>query len=340
VRDLQQRLVGLGFAITDDAGAFDATTDAAVRAVQDGRGLRVDGIVGRQTWSALVESGFALGDRLLYLRRPMLRGDDVAELQRRLNALGFDAGREDGILGDDTNRALHAFQRDAGLASDAICGTVTIAALTRVGSFAEGSVAAVREKEELLAGTQRLPGRKVYVAATPGLAALGEEVKRGLVEAGAHAVLDASGDDDSFVAMEANAFEADLFLAIRLGDNPGCVCAYFSSGRFRSETGFAVATAIQTELATVVPTDRDVCGKAYAVLRETSMPAVVCEVAPDGDVAAMGAVVTAAGDVGRALARGVRVGIEEPPIDDPAIDDPAIDDPAIDDPAIDDPGGG
>ena len=36
---------------------------------------------------------------MLYLRRPMLRGDDVAELQRQLNALGFDAGREDGILG-------------------------------------------------------------------------------------------------------------------------------------------------------------------------------------------------------------------------------------------------
>lgn len=317
VSDLQHRLGALGFTIADDAGAFEADTDAAVRALQGGRGLRVDGIVGRQTWSALVESGFCLGDRLLYLRRPMLRGDDVAELQRRLNALGFDAGREDGILGADTDRALASFQQDAGLVSDAICGTVTIAALARVGSFAEGSVAAVREREALLAGTQRLRGRKVYVAVTPGLAALGEQVKRGLVDAGAHAVLDASGDDDSLVAMEANALAADLFLAIRLGDAPGCVCAYFSSGRFRSEAGFAVATAVQAELATVVPTGREVCGKAYAVLRETRMPAVVCEVAPDGDVDAMRAVVVAAGDVGRALARGVRVGIEEPPIEAP-----------------------
>ena len=38
----------------------------------------------------------------------MLRGDDVAELQRRLNALGFDAGREDGILGPETEAALRA----------------------------------------------------------------------------------------------------------------------------------------------------------------------------------------------------------------------------------------
>ena len=38
----------------------------------------------------------------------MLRGDDVSELQRRLNALGFDAGREDGILGPETEAALRA----------------------------------------------------------------------------------------------------------------------------------------------------------------------------------------------------------------------------------------
>ena len=76
-----------------------------MRAFQDARGLRVDGICGPQTWAAVVESGWRLGDRLLYRRRPMLRGDDVAELQRRLNGLGFDAGREDGIFGDDTDRA-------------------------------------------------------------------------------------------------------------------------------------------------------------------------------------------------------------------------------------------
>src|SRR5690606_34344697 len=99
----------------------DATVEA-VRTFQEQRGLRVDGICGPETWGALIESGFRLGDRLLYLCTPMLRGDDVAELQRRLNALGFDAGREDGILGPDTERAIGAFQRDAGLAIDKVAG--------------------------------------------------------------------------------------------------------------------------------------------------------------------------------------------------------------------------
>jgi N-acetylmuramoyl-L-alanine amidase len=316
VRDLQQRLSALGHDVgADEPGDLGDATDVAVRALQDTRGLRVDGIVGRQTWSALVESGFSLGDRLLYLRRPMLRGDDVVELQQRLNGLGFDAGREDGILGDDTNRALGDFQRAAGLAADSICGSVTIAALARVSSFAEGSVAAVREREELLAHPRRLADRRVYLLATPGLAALGEQVARGLLEAGADAVLDASGDEDSLVASAANRFGADLFLALRLGDDAGCRCAYFASGRFRSETGHAVASAIHVELAPVLPATTEVCGKAYAVLRETRMPAVVCELVPQTDVEAMRSLVLAAGDVGRAIVRGVRRGIEEPAVD-------------------------
>ncbi len=93
-----------------------------MEAFQYRRGLRVDGVCGRQTWDTLVEAGFRLGDRFLYRRTPMLRGDDVAELQQRLGALGFDAGRVDGIFGDATSAALGDFQRNAGLPVDGILG--------------------------------------------------------------------------------------------------------------------------------------------------------------------------------------------------------------------------
>src|SRR5262249_7355316 len=113
VRDLQERLAAAGLLVRIDGHYSNATRDA-VESFQKQRGLRVDGICGPETWAALIESGFALGDRLMYLCQPMLRGDDVALLQRRLNALGFDAGREDGIFGRETEAALGAFQRDAG----------------------------------------------------------------------------------------------------------------------------------------------------------------------------------------------------------------------------------
>jgi N-acetylmuramoyl-L-alanine amidase len=317
VRDLQQRLVAFGTDVgLDDLGSFGVGTEAAVRAFQEARGLRVDGVAGRETWSALVESGLALGDRLVYFRRPMQRGDDVLDLQGRLNALGFHAGREDGIFGDATREALGAFQRDAGLPPDGICGSTTVAALRRVGSMAEGSVATVREREALRRAERHLAGRAVYVAAAPGLAVLGEQVTRALLDAGSRALLDASGADDSLLASAANRFDADLFLGLRFGDAVGCHCAYFASGRFRSEAGHAIAHALHDELVGRLTRDVTVSGKAYAALRETRMAAVVCEVVPDGDVEAMRRLVTNAHAVALAIVRGVRRAIEErPPVD-------------------------
>jgi len=316
VRDLQQRIGALGYAVSDDEpGRFGTATEAAVRDFQGARGLAVDGVCGRQTWAALVESGFTLGDRMLYARRPMLRGDDVADLQHRLNALGFDAGREDGILGDQTAVALREFQRNAGLATDGICGAATVGALIRLGALAAGSVASVREREALRRGPHTLGGRRVYVLAAPGLEALGDAVTRGLLGVGADAVLDSTGGDDSAVAAAANRFEAELFFGLSPGSDAECRCAFFSAGSFRSEAGFRVAGAVRDELAALLPGAATV-GRAHGLLRETRMAAVVCELVERGDVDAMRGLVTRAGDVGRAIVRGVRAGVERPPEDE------------------------
>lgn len=48
-----------------------------------------------------------------------LRSEELEEIQRRLNELGFDAGPEDGVLGPQTRGAVHAYQRDRGLTADA-----------------------------------------------------------------------------------------------------------------------------------------------------------------------------------------------------------------------------
>jgi N-acetylmuramoyl-L-alanine amidase len=314
VRDLQVRLGGLGHEIPRvEAGSYGVATERVVRAFQESRGLRVDGICGPQTWAAVVESGWRLGDRLLYRTRPMLRGDDVAELQRRLNGLGFDAGREDGILGDDTTRALVEFQRNMDLPTDGICGASTIAVLDRVGTLAEGSVASVREREALRRGPHRLSGRRVFVAAAPGFERLAGTVVRELNEAGAGAALDATGATDPVLAAEANRYAAHLFLAFRAGDAPGCRCSYYESGRFRSEAGYAVADAVSRELAPILGGEPCVAGRTYAVLRETRMAAVICEPVALADVEAMRELVLRGADVAHAVVRGVRRGIEQPP---------------------------
>lgn len=323
VRDLQARLVEAGHTPTgDDAGRFGTGTEGALRAFQEARGIRVDGVCGPETWAALVESGFALGDRLLYERSPNLRGDDVTELQHRLNALGFDAGREDGILGPETAAALRDFQRNTGLAVDGILGPETLEGLARLGAAGtggEGSVAAVREREALRE-PRSLRGHRVYVAVAPEFQTLGDVIGRSLSAAGAQTITDLSGEDDSTIAGRANQYRADLFLGLRAGDRSGCRCHHFASGDFRSEGGYRVARAIQEELERVLGPagdegDAGPSGRTFAILRETRMAAVVCEPVGERDPEAMGRLVAAVADVGAAIARGVRRGVEEPPTD-------------------------
>jgi N-acetylmuramoyl-L-alanine amidase len=311
VRDLQWRLGALGYGVgPDEPGVFGAATAAGVRAFQHDRGLQVDGVVGRHTWASLVESGFVLGDRLLYFRQPMIRGDDVAELQRRLNSLGFDARRVDGIFGGDTHRALVDFQRSSGLVADGVCGGGTITALDRVVPLADGSVAGARERDELRHRPHHLGGKRVFVAAQPGFAVVGDAVVRGLGAVGVVAVLDSSGDDESLLARAANAFHADLCVCLGSTVDPTPHCLYFETPGFRSEAGLVAASAMRDAVVPVLGADVVVTGRAYPVLRETLMAAVVCGLVAEGDAAGLAFVVRRSGELARALVEGIRRAFE------------------------------
>jgi len=69
------------------------------------------------------------GSRILYQG---LRGEDVKELQSRLESLGYNVGPIDGIFGPLTERAVRKFQKDNGLVVDGIVGQETFAALERL----------------------------------------------------------------------------------------------------------------------------------------------------------------------------------------------------------------
>jgi N-acetylmuramoyl-L-alanine amidase len=315
VRDLQQRLHAAGHASDDELGAFGPVTEAAVRAFQQARGLEADGRCGVETWAALVESGFSLGDRLLYHSAPNLRGDDVADLQRRLNRLGFDAGREDGILGPETDGALREFQRNAGLAIDGIAGPATVTALARLGTRAAGSVAAVRERDRLRE-PGHLEGHRIYLAIAPGFEQIGSVVSRGVGELGAQVIADTSGQEDSRLAARANRWGADLFLALRAGDPSTCRCLYFESGDFRSEAGYQIARSICAELAAGSAWDGEsgLCGRTRAALRETRMAAVICALVSEDDAAAMASATARAAELGAAVVAGIRGAVEHSPV--------------------------
>ena len=298
VRDIQQRLLRAGFdSSPDPPGEFGDGTEAALRDFQTSRSVRVDGVCGRETWNALTEATWSLGDRLLYQCRPMLRGDDVNELQVRLGHLGFDAGRVDGIFGPDTASALIDFQRNTGLTTDGIMGPEVLAALERVPSRGGTTTkAGVREREALRAAPRELAGRKILIAEHGELAALTETLARALRGLGAEALV-CRHPDDSEQAGQANAFEAELFLALRLRDQPGVTASYWSTTGYESIGGRRLAELVVAACRSELELDpADAAGMRLSVLRETRMPAVVCELGPPAlAVAGAGRLVTALG---------------------------------------------
>jgi N-acetylmuramoyl-L-alanine amidase len=243
----------------------------------------VDGIVGPQTWGGLVEAGYRLGDRLLYLCEPALRGDDVAALQRQLGALGFDAGRVDGIFVTATAAALVEFQRNAGLTSDGICGPATLQALRRLGGKFHQleTVGQVRELESLRNAPRTLAGRRFVLGHGGGLAGLADGVARLLTRDGA-VVITVHEPDATDQAAKANATGAELYLGLELDpDAAGCRTAYWAGFGGESAGGHRLADLIQTIVpAAIDAKDEGAHGMRLPILRETAMPAVVCELGP------------------------------------------------------------
>jgi N-acetylmuramoyl-L-alanine amidase len=306
VRDLLRRLARAGFPVASIGDTPIQATSRAVQAFQTSRGLSVSGTIDHATWSRLVEASYRLGDRLLYLQRPLLRGDDVAELQRRLGALGFDAGRADGILGVETELALVDFQRNAGLPTDAIAGPATIREIIRLGTMsADGlAVAQIRELETLRSAPRGLNDRRVVIGELGGLDALVETLARALRETGAY-VVTVHHPDWSSHAATANTTAAEVYLGVILDPDHDPELSYYRSIGYESPGGHRLADRCAAMLATVVDAPA-VHGRQTPILRETRMTAVLCSLADPPSV------VRHSGDLARALVEAVCAWFTDP----------------------------
>jgi N-acetylmuramoyl-L-alanine amidase len=305
VEDVQRRLADLGLLCPDDPGVFDRHTEAAVRTFQQRRGLPADGIVGPDTWRTLVGASFRLGDRLLYVTRPALQGDDVRDLQRRLNRLGFDAGHDDGLFGVQTFDAVRDFQLNVGLVVDGIAGPETIDHVHRLHrQHQEASVFMVREREQLRRPLrQSVAGSRIMVdpahdPSDPGLHApdgtpehevmwrLATLVEGRLAAMGAQVVLSrgpTTTPSPSDRAAQANTDDVELILSLHANGNPspvarGVAAYHFGTDVIESARGRQLA---ELSLAAVVeatgsPNCR-VHASTSAILRESRAPAIILE---------------------------------------------------------------
>ncbi len=247
---------------------------------QSARGLHVSGACDEPTWLAIIEAGYTLGDRLLLLNAPMLRGDDIADLQRSLNHVGFDCGRPDGIFGPAAGRALVDFQQNSGLTADGICGPQTVRTL-RLVSRQSGSgpgVASIREAESVREPSS-IVGLRVVVGQFGGLSSIARSLSRALREQGA-TVMSTDEYEASAQAAAANRFGAAAYIGFDARVDPCSIVSYFAVPSFESVGGRSLATCIVEELSTVLDSQPQLNGMRLPVLRETRMPAVLCSVGP------------------------------------------------------------
>jgi N-acetylmuramoyl-L-alanine amidase len=281
VRDIQDRLDAIGYPWTPDHhGEFGSGTSEAVTAFQSSHGLDPNGEIDDHSWQILVDAGYRLGDRVLYHRRPMIRGGDVAELQQLLNDLGFDADRADGIFGPLTARAVLEFQANRGLGEDGIAGPGVIAELVAVQrSSRKIGKEALREREWLRSLPPTLvSSRACFDAAcrTPDETAIAWQASSFAASAfrdlGGVSFMSRSASvpaSEDVRSRRANRLGSDLVLSFQLprSDRPGVF--YFDSGRTSSLAGQMLANYV------TVTTGLESGGRSFSILRGTRAPAIV-----------------------------------------------------------------
>lgn len=145
VEDIQERLGSLGYKIEASevkGKTFGPSTASAVARFRLDQGLNLGGEVDTETWTVLVDAGYRMGDRTLYLRLPNYHGADVLQLQKCLNILGFSCGKPDGYYGVYTESAVKEFQESQGALADGMCFQDTFDAIERLHHVWAGKPAA------------------------------------------------------------------------------------------------------------------------------------------------------------------------------------------------------
>jgi N-acetylmuramoyl-L-alanine amidase len=231
-------------------------------------------------WSSLIEASWTLGERLLFLRSPNIRGDDVASLQSLLNRLGFDCGRVDGIYGPRTSEAVAEFQENIGLPRNGISTPEFIDVLKRMGSqTGDGPGVAVVREGLALSDDVASDSLRLVVGYFTGGAPLASAIVRRAKES--HPLTSTVDFTASEQAKAANAYQSDVYIGCESSDDAGCTIYFYEVPTFHSAGGRNLALRIAAAISARAPELHvQTLGVRHPVLRETRMTAVLCSMGP------------------------------------------------------------
>lgn len=152
VRDLQQRLMDLGYMDPDEPTTYygDATS-LAVQYFQRQAGVAMDGICGVETWDAIMSDSAPH-----YALKLGFQGNDVTHAQYRLYNLGYlyNASDINGTYDEKTMEAVKKLQEMNGLTVDGIYGTSTYNLL--YSDEVKANIVALGEQSDLVKKYQQI----------------------------------------------------------------------------------------------------------------------------------------------------------------------------------------
>jgi len=305
--EVQRRLKLLGYELGNSEidGIMGQQTAKAVKKFQQDRGLLVTGNINDETWQELVDAGYKVGDRLLYIKDPPFRGDDVKTLQLWLKTLGFYKYNENGIFCEKTHRALTEFQKNMKINADGILGGETLQHLKNLKRMIDSHPSSNYPFIKDLRGHKNTEGfkvifdygeniedfsssisyfkEKIYICRS--IAAFCRDM---LLHMGIESETTVREDENMSLFLEdrikfANKSNADILISLNLGFSTdsganGSSCFYFKGARSHSITGMAIANLIQDNIVkNLGMLDCRVHGANYAILKETVMTAVLAE---------------------------------------------------------------
>jgi len=307
VTDLQRRLKLLGYELgpRDVDGIFGIDTENAVRKFQQDRRLLVTGVIDQETWQELVDAGYKIGERMLYLKYPPFRGDDVRTLQLWLKTLGFYPYNENGIFCERTHRALIEFQNNMNIADDGIVGEETLQHLKSLKRIIVSKETSNFPLNKSMEKVRKLSENKIIFDYSENLEDAGSSEKylnekiyicRSIVnfcrvmllKKGIETLL-SSGENERrnlflYDRIEyANRSDVDLLVSVDLNYSEekaanGCSCYYFKGLKSYSIPGYRIANMMQDKIVgNLKVLDCRVHGANYAILKATAMTSVLVE---------------------------------------------------------------
>jgi len=306
--DIQSRLRLLGFDLgkTEIDGIFGEETENAIKEFQKKRCISVTGVIDDECWQELVDAGYKIGDRLLYLKEPPFRGDDVKTLQFWLKSLGFFKHNEHGIFDKNTSKALIEFQKNMKLRMDGIFGGETLEhliGLKRIINEKQSSNYPVFKKRK----TEKENPARIIIDFGEFPSDMKDEMRKmlrqkieicfnivnycveSLKNANISVILTSDRPGSVLTKLfsrikKANKSNGDMLVSINIGYDENEAenifkCYYFQGMKSFSRGGKKLADFLCKEFETVFPNIvTKSSGASYAVLKDTNMTSVYLEV--------------------------------------------------------------